>query len=80
MIPKIQLDYYNKNVQFGTCKPNRKISVICDNGKEIVVDKLIRKESNKTSVLENVKHIFFELFPKFDPEYKSLFGHLDKRV
>ena len=37
----------------------RKISVICDNGKEIVVDKLIRKENNKTSVLENVKHSIF---------------------
>ncbi len=67
-------------VTFQAKVPKNKLIVDCWNDKQVVMDKLIIKESKKVSVFESLKQMFFELFPKLDPEYKKIFERVDKTV
>jgi len=37
-------------------------------------------QQQKESAAEAFKQMFFELFPKFDPDYEKVFGHINKKV
>lgn len=80
MITAIQPYIQNSNPVFGAKLPGRKVVVDCFEGKQVIIDKFIKKPNEKETVFQNLKHMFFETFPKLDPEYKKVFGHLDKKV
>ncbi len=82
MIAAVQSYSQNNNFApgFGAKFPKRKVIVECLGGKQVTIDKPIVKPVKADSLLENMKHMFFEAFPKLDPEYKKVFGKLDKKV
>ncbi len=80
MIPQIQL--YKNSPSYCAKVPNRKLTIVCDDGKKIVVDKFISKQKGKSSdtIADTIKNMFFEIFPNLDNEYKKMFSHHKGRV
>ena len=70
MIPAIQT--YSTTV-FEASVPNNKTIKECINKGE-AVDCFISKSSlKKESILDSLKNIFLEMFPKLDPEHRKLY-------
>lgn len=83
MISKVQLYSDNKSIYFGGRKPefkNLKVSKPVANIQKPVLNDVIKTSKAKESLTEDLKHIFFEVFPKLDPEYKTVFKHINKKV
>lgn len=80
MISHIQS--YKSRPLFCAKIPNRKLTIICDNGKKVTVDKFISDPKNhkSKSVTKVLQDVFFELFPNLDKEYKKMFEHYKNKV
>lgn len=73
MITAITPYNQNKNTPFGAKLPSRTVIVENFSGKQVIIDRVIKKPVEKDSAFQTLKHMFFEVFPKFDPEYRKLF-------
>lgn len=81
MITAVNSYKQNNNVTFGFAKlSHKKIVSECFDQKHSSADKFIKKPVQKGTALWSIKQMFFEVFPKLDPDYKKFFGHLGKKV
>jgi hypothetical protein len=67
MISKIQLYSQKSNSTFGASIPKNKLVIEYLGENNVLVNKSIPKET----IFTRLKNVFFELFPKLDPEYRN---------
>lgn len=79
MIPQVQM-YQNKS-SFRAKLPGQKLAVVYENGKKVVSDKFVKRNPDKQeSVINNLKDMFFEIFPDLDKEYRKILSQQKNKV